>query len=671
MSFRNIARNKEIVMRKSLGLALSLILGLSLVGFAQAGFDWGMDGDWYTGGTTGTTEETSTDIVTSDTEEASITVKYLPYSDLKDGHWANAAVIAVTENSLMEGRETGLFLGQDYATRYELAVLGARLLQHIENSRLTGMELREMIQNDEELLIALRGPQGPAGAQGPQGPTGSQGPQGPMGPQGSQGPAGPQGPIGPIGPIGPQGPQGEVGLTPFEVETIQQLIAEMRAEIEGLKKNSDKVSNGSGGNGSNGNGYTGNSTNNGYTGSNGGSKPSTTTPPPTQTAKSSSDKWWDITLDGGVRWGMQGNKLKYDTDTEQVKQYAGHNDSNFANDLALEDNFFLYTANLNFDARFANNIRAHAKLRGQSFVDPLGNNPNWTPNSYIPRRDSVLELMEAYFVVPIEPVSSEVRAGIATEKVAEGMLVNTTDKPTLSASLKIEPLKNLTLSGMYGNLSEDNVFKFNDSYSFTRIAYEANNFGLGGTSLLSGAGSQQGYGADAYIKVGSFTLAGEFALQTKNALGLKVEDFNSAYYAKLEYQGDRLFAKAAYGEIEPAYNIVFSSMNPMNYGWGVSWIDRDVFLTPDNVAKGYNAALGYNLGAGWGVFVNYYDGDRYEGAIGDADRVITAELSKVLSQNFTVNMTYGNRETNEKRFIGSAKHPSAINLLRFTVDFKF
>ena len=223
-------------MKKSLGLALSLILGLSLAGFAQLDFDWGMGIDW--GETVNTQEDAKTTSVTpfGGVIEDEVTVYYTPYTDLPANHWATDAVLFLTDLSILEGVKVGKFNGNAPTTRYQLAVALARVINYVDNSRLTGEGLRAMIQDDPALLEMLRGQQGPAG---PQGPTGATGQQGPAGQQGSAGPAGAAGPVGPMGPAGQQGPvgqQGDVGISPVDVETIQQLIAEMRAEIDGLTK---------------------------------------------------------------------------------------------------------------------------------------------------------------------------------------------------------------------------------------------------------------------------------------------------------------------------------------------------------------------------------------------------------------------------------------------------
>jgi hypothetical protein len=82
----------------------------------------------------------------------------------------------------------------------------------------------ETCKNNEYLIVWNR--------VGPQGPKGDTGDRGPVGPQGLQGPQGPKGDTGDRGPVGPQGPQGEQGPG---CEDCQSRLAELEAQVDGLK----------------------------------------------------------------------------------------------------------------------------------------------------------------------------------------------------------------------------------------------------------------------------------------------------------------------------------------------------------------------------------------------------------------------------------------------------
>lgn len=72
-----------------------------------------------------------------------------PYSDVPDYHWAVNAVNMLTSLGIIQGYPDGTYKGQDSATRYELALMVARLLDYMEqqvSEKLTEVETR--IGND-------------------------------------------------------------------------------------------------------------------------------------------------------------------------------------------------------------------------------------------------------------------------------------------------------------------------------------------------------------------------------------------------------------------------------------------------------------------------------------------------------------------------------------------
>ena len=197
------------------------------------------------------------------------------------GFWATEALRIATEAGIIVGRPDGTFDGFDNLTRYEAAVIIARLLAYIDGQdsmlrsdlgilqnavnelasayRDLGIEvstLRDIIDSkaDRSELDAkadqadidalemridsligeidrLRGIvnnistedgvttiEGAQGPPGPSGPPGLPGPPGPEGVAGVEGPPGPSGPPGSPGPAGPQGEQGEQGDSIFAIE---------------------------------------------------------------------------------------------------------------------------------------------------------------------------------------------------------------------------------------------------------------------------------------------------------------------------------------------------------------------------------------------------------------------------------------------------------------------
>ncbi|MEZ4632982.1 MAG: S-layer homology domain-containing protein [Deinococcales bacterium] len=188
------------------------------------------------------------------------------FPDVPPGFYAEEAIEIAVRSGVIVGRANGTFDGKANLSRYEAAIIIARLLslQGANLSEIYGNielldralgELRAELssvngqvaalqstvnqkadRSEVDLLKkqvaslqyemdnlkaqisngALRGPAGPAGPQGPigpAGPIGATGPIGPAGPVGPVGPAGPVGPVGPAGPVGPIGPAGPVGPT--------------------------------------------------------------------------------------------------------------------------------------------------------------------------------------------------------------------------------------------------------------------------------------------------------------------------------------------------------------------------------------------------------------------------------------------------------------------------
>ena len=160
------------------------------------------------------------------------------FPDVPEGHWAGDAIDLAVASGIIVGFPDGTYRGSQNVTRYEQAVIIARMINLFEG-RLASVfgEVEPMMQAVEELrselesmgmdgqslsqalegkadrselealreqvasltaeLEAMRSQMTDAGVQGPPGP---QGPQGPEGPQGPAGPAGADGEAGEVAP---------------------------------------------------------------------------------------------------------------------------------------------------------------------------------------------------------------------------------------------------------------------------------------------------------------------------------------------------------------------------------------------------------------------------------------------------------------------------------------
>ncbi len=195
------------------------------------------------------------------------------FPDVPPGFYAEEAIDMAVRAGIIVGRTDGNFDGRENLTRYESAIIIARLLtlynndvaaiygdlgslrnalseldQQYQDLNIETDGLRAVVDNKAGVgdIQALRqridelsgeiqalhsqiasgeiqgapgpagppgppGPAGPPGAIGPAGPIGFTGPPGPAGPPGTTGAVGPAGPPGATGPIGPAGPIGSAG----------------------------------------------------------------------------------------------------------------------------------------------------------------------------------------------------------------------------------------------------------------------------------------------------------------------------------------------------------------------------------------------------------------------------------------------------------------------------
>ncbi|WP_420597078.1 S-layer homology domain-containing protein [Deinococcus sp.] len=176
-------------------------------------------------------QDTTTD-TTTDTAAPATTVQVTNFTDVPAGHWAKDAVDLITQRGLIQGFPDGTFRGNENLTRYQAALIFARLLQTgamtdassglsaedmatitkgmqdvstelaAVSSRVTDLETASTAQQDRitalEGQIAALGTGGTDTALTARVDALEQAVQNlPAGPAGEAGPAGPEGPAGP------------------------------------------------------------------------------------------------------------------------------------------------------------------------------------------------------------------------------------------------------------------------------------------------------------------------------------------------------------------------------------------------------------------------------------------------------------------------------------------
>lgn len=182
------------------------------------------------------------------------------FPDVPAGFYAEEAINIAVQSGIIVGRTDGTFDGTANLSRYEAAIIIARMLTYFENGlsavyddldllraaveelqalytelNISMADMIEVINSkaDQAQVDALQAEvndlrqqiqslqaeiDGIDVVEGPPGPPGPPGPAGPPGVDGAPGPAGPQGPPGPEGEPGPPGPQGPPGeVTDVEV----------------------------------------------------------------------------------------------------------------------------------------------------------------------------------------------------------------------------------------------------------------------------------------------------------------------------------------------------------------------------------------------------------------------------------------------------------------------
>ena len=77
------------------------------------------------------------------------------FPDVSDGHWSRDAVAALAAKGLVEGYPDGTFKGDRAATRWETAMVVARLLAKMEDAHPT-FATRSELEEIQKLAAALR-----------------------------------------------------------------------------------------------------------------------------------------------------------------------------------------------------------------------------------------------------------------------------------------------------------------------------------------------------------------------------------------------------------------------------------------------------------------------------------------------------------------------------------
>lgn len=596
-----------------------------------------------------------------------------PFADVPPDHWAAKAVADLAAVGVMEGRPDGTFDGRRAITRYEVAVSLARMLARVEkmiaeNKNTPGKaptldEIRQMILTNPEVQNKIRGPQGPAGPPGKDGAPATVEQlrnlilndteiqnklRGPMGAQGQPGAQ------------GIQGPKGDPGLTAAQLAAINKLLTEFAPEIEAIRgdvrKLGDRV---------------------------GALEVAVTKIPPLRAS-----------LTGGMRVGIQGTSLKFDQNAAVTTNNTTIFNSPFADptldkDLLKGARFAVSLFDLTIDGTLSDGLAGHADLRAitpvtfdgapyaaggavvpfdatQSYAAFAG-----SPMAGIATYADTMQLWDWYatFSSSILGKDLSITAGRHSNAIAQGLLVDTSNQPMLGISVDsgFGPVNvglNLSMVDRVTDPLTVDPVAVQDSMGYIYFGWNIKDWSLVGTWLQSGFADQRGWSVAADGAILGVHVFGEYADLTRSATGTSPGS-NKGWVVGGDFinnwKGFSLTGK--YGQIEANFNPVFSALYPYAAvnAYDINWIDRPLFLDPNNVRQGWEADMKLALTKSLLLNSRVYSGT------GNSDMVWTVGVKKQVSNGVAASLLYGQREVNN-RATGVAVTPD-LKVLRGALEF--
>jgi hypothetical protein len=626
-----------------------------------------------------------------------------PFADVPPDHWAAKAVAELAAAGIFEGYPMANFNGSRPMTRYEVAVTLARLLERVEKSAtvtvpttpatpttpivtnnnrpVTVEDIRNLILTNPDVAARLQGRQGPKGEPGAPGAQGTQGPAGAVGATGAQGPQGAQ---------GPRGEKGDTGLTPAQLAALTKLlnefgpeVAAIRGDVRALQGRVQAVE--------------------------------------TLAAQMPRLRTSFVV---GMRAGVQGSELNFGTSaavatdagtvyTAATTRPAGAGgtfaDASLAKDLQKGSRFLVSLVDLNIDGTLSDGLAGHATLRAISpvafdaspfsaAITPVNFDSNLgyaaLPGTFsvgaIPTYADSVQLWDWYttFSTGILGQDLAVTAGRQTSSIAQGLLFDNGRQPLLGASLD-SGYKPWSLTYGLNASMVDRIIDpvtldpvtVQDTVTYVYAGWTIADWALVGTFLQSGFAEQRGWsiGADGKLPIVDTHVFGEFATLTRTAGGTDpAGNADNAWVigADVLNNWNGLSLTAKYGEVEPGYQMVLSSLYPYAAvnAYDINWIDRPLFLDPNNVTQGWEASFRYAVSKTVQANARIYGGlhrplpgDATLGIVTqDADTVFTVSLKKQIANGVAISGLYGTRDVTN--FATGGSLPSQ-KVLRGAIEF--
>jgi len=601
------------------------------------------------------------------------------FVDVPADHWAAQAIAKLAAAGVIEGMPQAKFQGNRPMTRYEVAMALARMLDIVGKpgpaASANIADIRQMILNDADVQARLRGPQGTAG------PAGANGQPGPAGPPGGIGPAGPAGGTGQAGPVGPQGAP---GLSPEERANLLKLLTEFGPEIAAIRGDfrtlSDRVA-------------------------------------AVESAVANKRPPVNISLSGGIRMGTLGSATNLGSSTtlglNNTALYAnatsgGANtiDPTVAKDLLKGQRYGVYMSDINVDANVTDNIVGHATLK---VVSPLSMTTTPYTSSTLntaPPLDATSPAspltqystfgIPGYFGSSVRTSSDDVQmwdwygtfntgilgqgvsmtAGRFSTSIGQGLLIDTGRNPLtgVSADTTFGPV-NLGLATSVLDRNTDGRLldpQFaQDQMTYGYLGGAISGWNLVASYLESGFALQRGWDLGAEGSIAGFRLFGEFAELTKDTVGNNSHAKGYVVGADILNNWKGVSLTGRYGVLDTTYVPVESILYPYAAvnAYDTNWVDRPLFLDPNNVRSGYEVDLRWAFAKKWMFRGRYYA--PLGSDVHTRDYVWTTMLKYQLANGVSANLLYGQRQLHEHdtavpTYVGGIKY---LDTLRLGMEF--
>ncbi len=425
-----------------------------------------------------------------------------------------------------------------------------------------------------------------------------------------------------------------------------------------------------------------------------------------------------ISIAGGMRYGLQGTSLTLNKDTQVAADDlaifnavgAPNSDLTLEKDVLKGTRYGVYTSDIKFDAKANDKFNANVTMRVISplqvtatpYSTPastLSNLPHtyyYKVNTTYPNAGAdsytnpdAISVWEWYGEYSSNIFGKDVQTtfGRKAVNVGSGLLIDTARAPQVNITADTT-FNDFTVEGSIGLLDKASNQRtydpanVEDTYSYLASSWKNDdlwalkNVDVTGGLLISGLGSEIGISLDgsATIPFGGRNVFFNVANMFK-----KAGDDGSAYAFVLggdlvtSEDVDGLKVTAKYGKLSQTYRPVFSALYPYAAinAFDTNWIDRAMFLDPENVTTGWELNANYDWKNDYSFGLRMYLGNHVtwntttlKTNTEKADTCTAISVKKKINDSVTANLVYARRGLNLEK-LGSKSY----NVIRLGMDF--